>query len=309
MNAPDLSVLVPVYNNAATLAELIDRLVAVLDPLGVAFEMIFVDDGSRDDSLTLLQARASREPRLRVFSMVRNYGSQAASCAACDQARGRRIVHIDADLENFPEDIPLLLAELDRGADFVCGYREHRGDSWWARRMPSQLLNLYVRRRTGFAIRDVGCGLRAAETWIVKDLEAEGEGRRFLTPVLLRRARHVAEVPVRHKTKAVVGGHSFLTLLGIALDYYMLTAKRPFLIGGLAAFAWLGLGVLLLLCGRGLAGLVLCTGGGLGLLMSLLGEYGQRLYQLGQNVAFYQLRDLDDVDQPPAERHHATRHR
>lgn len=300
-DAPDLSVLVPVYNNVGTLGELIDRLLAVLEPMGFPFEMLFVDDGSRDGSLALLRDRAACDPRVRVFAMVRNYGSQAATCAAFDQARGRRIVHLDADLENLPEDIPALLAELDRGADFVCGYREHRGDSWLWRRLPSYLLNLYVRRRTGFAIRDVGCGFRAAETWIVKGLEAEGEGRRFLTPILLRRARRVAEVPVRHEPKTVSGGHSFMTLLGIALDYYMLTAKRPFLVALLGALGATALGVLLMLCSRGLGGLILTTGGALGVLVALAGEYVQRLYQLGQNVDFYKLRDPDDVV-PPASR-------
>jgi glycosyltransferase involved in cell wall biosynthesis len=295
----DLSVLIPVYNNAATLDELLDRLVAVMESLGGSFEIVAVDDGSRDLSLAILERRAQADPRIRPFAMVRNYGSQAASCAAFDLAQGRRIVHIDADLELFPEDIPPLVAALDHGADLVCAYREGRHDSWLTRRLPSRILNAYVRARTGVAIRDVGCGLRAAESWIVKDLAAEGEGRRLLTPLLLRRAHRVVEMPARHQPKAIRGGHSFLTLLGIALDFYMLTAKRPFLVSGLVSAAALAVGVLVLLLGPRLEGLVIVGFAAVGALLSLLGEYAQRIYQLDQGLPFYQLRQAVSVAEAP----------
>ncbi len=299
----DLSVLVPVYNNAATLDELMDRLLAVLEPLRVPFELIFVDDGSSDASLSILLRRAAADPRIRPFAMVRNFGSQAASCAACDLARGRRIVHIDADLENFPEDIPALLQHLDAGADFVCGYREHRGGPWLTRRLPSQLLNTYVRRRTGTSIRDIGCGLRALDARIVRDLAAEGEARRLLTPLILGRAKHIVEVPVRHRPREGKGGHSFLTLAGIAVDYYLLTARRPFLVSGLVAGTAFVVGFAMLLVGPRLAGLAVTTSAAFGLLLSLIGEYVQRLYQMGQGVPFYKLReDLDDEMPGPSGR-------
>ena len=290
----DLSVLVPVYNNAATLDELLDRLVAVLDPLHVAFEIILVDDGSRDASLTILRRRALGDPRIRPVALARNFGSQAASCAACDHARGRRVVHIDADLENFPEDIPRLLEYLDRGYDLVCGYRDERGGSWLTRRLPSKLMNLYVRSRTGTAIRDVGCGLRALDARLIHDLAAEGEARRLLTPVLLRRAERVAQVPVGHRPKVERGGHSLMTLLGIALDYYMLTAHRPFLVSGLLAIAAFPIGLAMVIVGPRASGALLIGMAALGALVSLLGEYTQRLYQLGQGIPFYKLREPDE---------------
>lgn len=292
MSPIDVSVLVPVYNNAATLDELIDRLLAVLDAAAIAFEIICVDDGSRDASRAVLERRAAADPRIRVFALARNFGGQAASCAACDQVRGRRVVHIDADLENFPEDIPSLLEQLDRGYDLVCGVRASRRDAWLTRRLPSLLINYYVRRQSGIRIRDVGCGLRALDARLIRNLAAEGEARRLLTPVLLRRAHRVAQVPVRHQPKTEPGGHSFLTLLGIALDYYLLTARRPFLISGLACVVTALLGAVLLIIGPHLAGLLLAGIGALGGLLSLIGEYVQHIYRLIQNAPFYELQDL-----------------
>ena len=293
-NDIDLSIAVPVYNNAATLNELIDRMLAVLEPMRLSFELIFVDDGSRDDSLAILQERARRDPRIRPFALVKNFGSQAAICAAFDQVRGRRAICMDADLENCPEDIPALLEPLSRGYDLVCGYRENRSSPWLSRRLPSRLMNYYVRRHTSTQIRDVGCGMRAFQSWVVRDLASEGEGRRLMTPVFLQRARTVTEVPVRTGAKHRTGGHSFLTLLGIAADYYLLTARRPFLTSGLIALVTASVGVLLLAFGPRWAGLVLTTASALALLLSLVGEYCQRLYQLAQHLPFYQLRDLDD---------------
>jgi len=293
MSGVDLSVVIPVYNNAATLDELLDRIVAVVEPLGLGFEVILVDDGSRDRSLSILQARAARDPRIRAFALVRNFGSQSAVCAGFDQVRGRLAMCMDADLENLPEDIPALLEPLDRGYDLACGYREERSSPWLTRRLPSMLLNAYVRRQTGIAVRDVGCGMRGFKAWVVKDLESEGEARRLLTPVFLRRAHRVIEVPLRHGPTRAPGGHSFLTLLGIAVDYYMLTARRPFLVSGLVAAGATAVGLVLLAAGNDLRGLVLTCAGLLGGLLSLIGEYGQRLYQLGQGVPFYKLRNLD----------------
>ena len=308
MYAVDISVLVPVYNNAATLDELIDRVIAVLEPLGRSFELLFVDDGSRDESLAIVQRRAAVDSRVRWIAMVRNFGSQAASCAAFDHARGRRLVHIDADLEQVPEDIPILVEHLDRGYDLVCPYRETRGGPWLTRRLPSLLMNAYVRRQTGTRVRDVGCGMRAMDAAIVRDLASEGESRRLLTPLLLRRARRIVEVPIRHHPRSDPGGHSFLTLLGIALDYYMLTARRPFLISGLVSLAALAIGVIMLAVGPRPAGLVLAGFASVGALVSLLGEYAQRIYQLGQGIPFYSLRDPGE--QAPADdavRSHAAR--
>jgi glycosyltransferase involved in cell wall biosynthesis len=302
VSTPDVSVVVPVFGNSATLDELIDRQVRVLENLGLSFELIFVDDGSRDGSLALLLERARRDPRIRPFALTRNFGGQSAMCAGFDQVRGKRTVCMDADLENLPEDIPALLAPLDQGFDLVCGVRENRGGSFLMRRLPSLLLNAYVRRQTGTTVRDVGCAMRAMESHLVHDLETEGEKRRLVTPLLLKRAHAVTEVPIRHEPKEAPGGHSFLSLLGIAMDYYLLTARRPFLVSGVLSALAVAAAFVALLFGEGLLGLVLLASGLLGGLLSLVGEYAQRIYQIGQGLPFYQIRrDVSVAEADPSE--------
>lgn len=301
MSAPELSVVVPVYNNAATLEELLDRIVRVLDERGAEFEIVLVDDGSRDRSGEIIKRRAADDPRIRPYALTRNFGSQAAICAGFDLVRGRRTVCLDADLENYPEDIPLLLEALDRGHDLACGVREQRSDSLLQRRLPSTLLNAYVRHRIGTTVRDIGCGLRAMDSRVIHNLEAEGEGRRLVTPLMLKRARSVVEVPIRHRPKSEPGGHSFLTLLGIALDFYMLSARRPFLIGGITSLALFAVGSVLLVAAwmaaaprLAIGALLLLAAGFVGALLSLVGEYAQRIYQLDQGIPFYELEDDTD---------------
>ena len=308
MTAPELSVVVPVFNNASTLNELIDRLVATLDGAGLDFELVCVDDGSRDSSFELLSLRASADPRIRPYALARNFGSQSAICAGFDLVQGRRAVCLDADLENYPEDIPALLAPLGEGHDLVCGVREQRRDPWLMRRVPSAFMNWWVRRRTGSNVRDIGCGMRAMDSRILRNLAAEGEHRRLVTPMLLRRARSVVEVPIRHRPSSLRLGHTSLTLLGIAADYYLLTARRPFLVSGLLAAAAFGvatlLGVAALTLGSatlGLGALVIAAASLLGGLLSLVGDYVQRVYQLGQGIPFYQLREEEaDASIAPA---------
>ena len=307
MTAPDLSIVVPVFNNASTLDELIDRLIATLDGAGIPnFELIFVDDGSRDDSYAMLARRAAADPRVRAHALTRNFGSQSAICAGFDLVKGRRAACLDADLENYPEDIPALIAPLEDGHDLVCGVREQRRDPLFTRRVPSAFMNWWVRHRTGSNVRDIGCGMRAMDARILRNLPAEGEHRRLVTPMLLRRARSVVEVPIRHRPSSLRLGHSFLTLLGIAADYYLLTARRPFLISGLLAAAAIaiaiGLALLALIVASpllGVAALLLAVSGLLGGLLSLVGDYVQRVYQLGQGIPFYQLRE-EDPDAPEA---------
>lgn len=315
MSDTDLSVVVPVYNNADSIDVLLDRLVRTLDGLGLTFEIVPIDDGSRDASLDILKRRAAADPRIRPRALVRNFGSQAALCAGFELARGRQVVCIDADLENFPEDIPALLTALDRGFDLACGVRTERRSSMWSRRFPSRLLNAYVRRRTGTHVRDIGCGLRAMDARVVRNLGIEGEARRLLTPLLLRRARSVVEVPIRHAPRPERGGHSFVSLLGITLDYYLLTAHRPFVVTGIVSLALLAGGVAAALGGAAfgreftlLGGLVAAGSGFVGAVLSLVGEFAQRIYQLEQGLPFYELRRDDsevrariEVDSPSRE--------
>lgn len=292
-----VSVVIPVFNNADTLDLLIDRTVAVLERLGVRFELILIDDGSSDDSAEVLRRRAAADPRVQTRALARNFGGQAALCAGFELARGERVVCLDADLENDPEDIPRLLEGLDRGFELACGVRTSRRRAGWRRRLPSVLLNWYVRRRTGSRVRDIGCGMRAMEARIVRNLGIEGEARRLLTPLLLRRARSVIEIPIHYVPRSDRSGHSFLSLLSIAFDYYLLTAHRPFLVTGIVSLAMFGAGLLLggfsaVADDRSgiLVALLLCATGFTTAVLSLAGEYAQRIYQLEQGLPFYEFR-------------------
>ncbi len=298
MSTLGLSVVVPVFENTATLPELSSRLAAVLDDLPYESEVIFVDDGSRDASPEFLAELAERDPRVRVVRLARNFGGQAALCAGFEQVRGRRTVCLDADLENFPEDIPPLLAALDRGYDLACGVRQRseRASLW--RRSASAVLNAYVRHAVPDAVSDIGCGMRAMDTSVVRGMAAEGERRRMLSPLLIARASSVVEVPIRVGHERSSGGHGLVSLAAIAIDFFLATARRPFLVCGLisafvTAAATVGL-VSAALCGAATAALFACVflvGGALGLLASLVGEYAQRAYELQQGRELFRLRD------------------
>lgn len=297
----EISVVVPVFNNAGTLDELIDRLIANLEPRGEPFELLFVDDASSDGSLALLQRRAAADPRIRVLPLRRNFGGQSAVCAGFDHVRGRRVVCLDADLENDPDDVPRLLDALDAGYDLACGVRENRGGPL-SRRVASWLFNAFVRRRFPRSVRDIGCGMRAMDARIARELASAGERRRLLTPLLIDRARSVVEVPVRHRPATREKGHRFFSLLAIATDFYLVSARRPFLYTGVASVLSLAAGVVALLAAAvvasvplALAGLVLACTGGLGATLSLAGQFAQRLYELAQGNPYYELREKDDA--------------
>ena len=306
-NRPELSVVIPVYDNRGTLAELVERLHAALSPRAQSYELVFVDDGSRDGSLEYLEALAARDSTLRVFALATNFGSQAALCAGFDLARGAAIVCMDADLENLPEDIPALLDELQHGHDLVCGVRESRPGTPLLRRVGSAVLNSWVRHREKTHVRDIGCGMRAMRSSVVEGLALEGERRRLLTPLLLRRATSVSEVPIRAARRAGASAHSYASLVGIAADYVLLSARRPFLIAGALSIASTSLGAITLIAAAlsessaaAVIGSVFLIGGGLGCLLSFVGEYVQRIYRLAQGAPFYALREQTDRE-PTAE--------
>jgi len=293
----DLSVVVPVYNNAATLPELIARLVNTIDAMGLRFEIVFVDDASTDSSRALLLERASADERIRVLSLTENFGGQAALCAGFETVRGRRTVCIDADLENFPEDIPALLGALDEGYELACGVRENRGDDFSTRRVPSRLLNTYARRQLKTPVKDLWCGMRAMESRVVENITAEGDRCRSLTPLLLERATSVAEVPIRHDPAKAGSQYSLLRLTAIAVDFFIGSARRPFIVIGVGAAvagaASLALLVAALALRSGLvamAALVVAAAATVCGVMALVGDYVQRLYTL-QTRPLYRVHD------------------
>jgi glycosyltransferase involved in cell wall biosynthesis len=197
--APELSVIVPVYDEEENLPVLAAELTAALDPLGLDYEVIYVDDGSTDGSPAVLAGLAAAGPRVRVLRHRRNSGLSAALDAGFRHARGALLATLDSDLQNDPADLPRLLAELE-GCDVVCGVRARRHDDW-VRRVSSRIANWVRNRLTREAIADVGCTLRVYRAPFVARVPMFRGMHRFL-PTLLRLAgAHIREVPVNHRPR------------------------------------------------------------------------------------------------------------
>jgi undecaprenyl-phosphate 4-deoxy-4-formamido-L-arabinose transferase len=199
---PYLSVVIPVYNEQENLPALFLRLTATLDKLGKPFEILFTNDGSRDNSLALLKDFHQQRPKqVRVIDFNGNFGQHMAIMAAFERARGEVIVTLDADLQNPPEEIPKLLSAIEKGHDVVGGYRKERHDSWF-RRKASRLLNAVRERTTRIRMRDQGCMLRAYRRNIVEHITASGETSTFIPALAMSYAANPMEVEVEHAARA-----------------------------------------------------------------------------------------------------------
>ena len=201
----DLSLVIPVYNEEDNLAALAAEIRAALDPTGLDYEVLFIDDGSRDGSFACLQELAAADPRVVAIRFRRNYGQTAAFAAGFDYARGRVVVTLDADRQNDPADIPALLAELNKGYDVVNGWRHNRQDDL-VRRFPSRVANRLIARTSGVRLRDRGCSLRAFRHEVVEDMNLYGELHRFIPELVNFAGFTMSEVPVNHRAR--VAGQS-----------------------------------------------------------------------------------------------------
>ncbi|OGZ97156.1 MAG: hypothetical protein A3J10_02005 [Candidatus Sungbacteria bacterium RIFCSPLOWO2_02_FULL_54_10] len=188
-----ISIVVPVYNEAPALAELHARLLAVMSAYGAPFELIFVNDGSRDGSLAVLRTLSPS----RIIDLKRNYGQTVALAAGIGAGRGDIIVTMDADLENHPEDIPLLLAKIEEGYDVVTGWRQHRWPGSPGRRLFSRGANALLSRLSGTRLHDAGCTLRAYRASVLKNISFSGDMHRLLLAYLVMRGATITQVPVR----------------------------------------------------------------------------------------------------------------
>ncbi len=198
---PYLSVVVPVFNEEETLDELYERLTRVLEADGRPFELIFVDDGSRDHSLDILQALHDRDGRVRVVVLSRNFGQSPALYAGLAYVRGQQAVMLDADLQNPPEEIPRLLAKLDEGYDVVSGWRQQRQDTLF-RRSASRALNAFIGKVTGVPIHDYGCALKALRREVVDRLLLFTHRSRYLPVDVAWLGVKIGEVEIGHNERS-----------------------------------------------------------------------------------------------------------
>jgi glycosyltransferase involved in cell wall biosynthesis len=231
---PDLSVLIPVYNEEANVGPLHAELADVLGRLRLVYEIIFVDDGSTDATPARLAAIQQADPEhVRVASLRRNYGQTAAISAGLDLARGRVLIPIDGDRQNDPADIPRLLERLEQGFDVVSGWRRDRKDAWLTRRVPSGIANRLVARLSGVALHDFGCTLKAYRREVLEGVRLYGEMHRFIPIFAYWQGAKVTELVVKHRprsagrTKYGLGRTLNVVLDLLLIRFFDRYAQRP----------------------------------------------------------------------------------
>ncbi len=236
---PDLSVVIPIRNEAPALVELHRELTETLGACGRSYEIIIIDDGSTDDGFEILARLQAADPRLRVIRLRRNFGQTAAFAAGFEHARGRLIITSDGDLQNDPRDIPAMVAMLESGYDIVCGWRKDRKDALISRRIPSMLANSLISVVTGVHLHDYGCSLKVFRAEIVKEMKLYGEMHRFLPAIASEQTSSIGEIVVNHRarkygqSKYGIGRTVRVILDLVTVKFLLSYATRPLQIFGL----------------------------------------------------------------------------
>lgn len=238
----EVSVVVPVYNEVENVRLLADRILAVMSSFGRPFEIIFVDDGSRDGTHRTLQALAKHDGRIKAVRLRRNYGQTAGLAAGFRYASGDIIVTLDGDLQNDPADIPKMIARLEEGYDVVSGWRKDRQDNFVQRTLPSMIANRLISSVSGVSLHDYGCSLKAYRAEIAKVLPLYGEMHRFIPALAGIEGARIAEVPVTHHPRQF--GKSKYTIsrtFRVILDLMTVVFLRRFMTRPLHIFGGIGL--------------------------------------------------------------------
>ena len=207
LDAPQLSILIPLYNEVENLDPLIAALLPVLDKIGRTYEILLIDDGSQDGTTEKIVACSREHASIRGVILGTNYGQTAAMMAGFEEARGEILIPMDGDLQNDPEDIPHLLAKMEEGYDLVSGWRRDRKDRDFGRRLPSRIANWLISNVSGVHLHDYGCSLKAYRHRAVVDMHLYGEMHRFI-PIYVRwNGARIAEIPVRHHERRFGKSH------------------------------------------------------------------------------------------------------
>ncbi|MFQ6000047.1 MAG: glycosyltransferase family 2 protein [Anaerolineae bacterium] len=310
-----LSIVIPIYNEEGNIEPLYRETREALEGLGVEYEILAIDDGSSDDSFTILKRLHEEDPRVRVIRFRRNFGQTAAFAAGFDAARGEMVVTLDADLQNDPADIPRLLVKLEEGYDVVSGWRVERRDPFLTRRFPSMVANWLISKITGVRLHDYGCSLKAYRREVVKNIRLYGELHRFIPALASWMGVQVTEVPVNHRPRKFGQtkyglSRTIKVLLDLLTVRFLLSySTRPIQIFGLLGFlsfliggvflAYLGFVRVVLqqpIADRPLVLLaILLTMVGVQLVtMGLLGELVVRTYHESQGKPIYAVREMLD---------------
>jgi glycosyltransferase involved in cell wall biosynthesis len=316
----DVSFVIPVYNEEDNLAELHRQITQAIDRLGRLTEVVFVDDGSTDGSFEKLRNIQAADSRVRVIRLRRNFGQTAALSAGFDHARGDIIVTLDADLQNDPDDVPILLEQIDEGYDIVRGWRQKRKDKFVSRRLPSKIANWIISWITHVKLHDYGCTLKAFRSEIVKNIKLYGEMHRFIPAIASTMGVTVAEVPVNHRPRT--RGKSKYTItrtVRVILDLFTVKfllsySTRPLQFFGLFGLLFSGIGVVLglalsyqrLVLKIGISNrpllllaVLLILVGFQFITMGLLGEMMVRTYHEAVEKHIYVVREILDSESQP----------
>ena len=244
---PKLSVIVPFFNEEDSIAPLYAAIVAAVSPLNIAFEMLFVDDGSRDATYARAVELAERDPRVRVVKFRRNYGQTAAMAAGIEHAAGEVLVTMDGDLQNDPADIELLLAKIAEGYDIVVGWRHQRQDKLITRKIPSRIANWLIGKVTGVPITDNGCSLKAFRASVIKSIPLYSEMHRFIPAMAWLAGPRVAEIKVRHHARQFgQSKYGLSRIYKVLLDLMVIKTVASFTSRPLLWFSLLSLPLLML---------------------------------------------------------------
>lgn len=198
----DLSVIVPLYNEEECVTLLYESIVRSVDRMGLEYEILFVDDGSKDQTVPIASELAAKDNRLRVVKFRRNYGQTPAMAAGIDNANGKILVTMDGDLQNDPDDIPMLVNKIGEGFDIVVGWRHNRQDKLITRKIPSIIANRLIGKITGVPIKDNGCSLKAYRADVIKNIPLYSEMHRFIPAMTSLAGTKIAEVKVKHHARA-----------------------------------------------------------------------------------------------------------
>ncbi len=239
---PDLSVIVPLYNEEESVGPMYRAIVDALDPLGRSYEILFVDDGSRDGTFAKTKELAERDARLRVIHFRGNYGQTAAMSAGIEHARGKVLITMDGDLQNDPADIPMFLEKIDEGNDIVCGWRHKRQDKLISRKIPSVIANWLIGKITGVPIKDNGCSLKAYRAEIIKAIPLYSDMHRFIPAMTSMAGTTVAQIKVNHFPRRFgVSKYGITRIYKVIIDLLVIKTMLSFGTRPLLLFAAAGM--------------------------------------------------------------------
>ena len=307
-----ISVVVPVFNEEENILPLHERLLPVLKRLNREYEIIFIDDGSTDNTLSQLRRISKADPSTKVISFLRNYGQTAALTAGIDFSKGRVIIPMDGDLQNDPEDIASLLRKIDEGYDAVSGWRKSRKDPFWTRRFPSVIANRIISLIGGVPLHDYGCTLKAYKRDILKNIRLYGEMHRFIPIYAKWVGARVAEIEVHHyPRRSGLSKYGMMRIFKVILDlmvvkFLLSYSQKPiYVFGGMGLLMILGAvlsggyavylkffeGTSFILTPLPLLCVLLLVLGFISILMGFMAEILTRTYYESQRKPTYQIKE------------------